>query len=155
MLVYKYISKADDDYFDNQAPCIVFPTIWVIIVMMMKMKITRHLVLFFQHFERMRLLVGHIYALQAVDVPEISAICYRTSSWEISRTKKVDSKAEIVSIVRTRLTLEGRTWWYVFPRLQSLPPIIDHIIDKKSRLYLWYHKMMVPVLGSLWTHQGK
>ena len=28
-----------------------------------------HLVLFFKHFERMRLLVGHIYALQAVDVP--------------------------------------------------------------------------------------
>ena len=29
-----------------------------------------HLVLFFKHFERMRLLVGHIYALQAVDVPD-------------------------------------------------------------------------------------
>ena len=41
---------------------------------MMKVKITRHLVLFFQHFERMRLLVGHIYALQAVDVPEILGI---------------------------------------------------------------------------------
>ena len=47
-----------------------------------------HLVLFFKHFERMRLLVGHIYALQAVDVPEISAICYRSSSWEISLTKQ-------------------------------------------------------------------
>ena len=47
----------------------------MVMTMMMIMRITRHLVLFFQHFERMRLLVGHIYALQAVDVPEISGIC--------------------------------------------------------------------------------
>ena len=34
------------------------------------MIINIYLVLFFKHFEWMRLLIGHIYALQAVDVPD-------------------------------------------------------------------------------------
>ena len=152
MLVYKYISKADDDYYDNQAPCIVFPTIWVILMMMMKMKITLYCFSStlngcgFSSVTSMhcKLWMYLKYRRFAIYNPQVGKYW-----WQNSRLWGAHS------IVKTRLTLEGRTWWYVFPRLQSLPPIIDHIIDKKSRLYLWYHKMMVPMLGSLWTYQGK
>ena len=45
-------------------------TILLMVIMMIMMTINIHLELFFKHFEWMRLLIGHIYALQAVDVPD-------------------------------------------------------------------------------------
>ena len=82
-----------------------------------------HLVLFFKHFERMRLLIGHIIALQTVDVPDghevdedvdedidedglvICFVAMLATSSSLSLQTIVPSYFGLVN-----LTLEGRIW---------------------------------------------